>query len=254
MKRLYRNRYFLVFKCSIIFAFLLMLSVHLFSREALLKNWWELSFNISTPVIRNFQDEDGVYKNFIFITYKVTNKTKGNIYFCPDFLIETDVNTRYWDSLHLKLEQQIEMERGKGYLDGAGIIGGIEPGETKEGIAIFKNVDDKADELAFYCFGFTNAYKLDDKVENKALYKVWKIIYRRPGDEYERQRDKVTLEFEDWDHKALEKEEPEVSPEKKPAEEKAPELEEKAPVKKAPEEEKGSEQNPPGENIEATPA
>ena len=177
------------------------------SRDVPVKNWWTLDFNISEPHVRHMQDDDGVYKNLIYFTYAVTNKTEEKVYFCPDFLIETDLGTKHWDGLFHKLQYEIEAQRGRPMFNSAEIIGFIDPGETKEGIAVFKGVDDSADKLTFYCFGFTNAYKFDERDENKILYRVWKIIYDRPGDEIDRHLDKMIFEDHIWDYHGLDKEE-----------------------------------------------
>jgi len=189
----------------IVLASLMVTAAPSFAREVPVKNWWVLDFKISKPHVRNMQDDDGEYKNFIYFTYTVSNKTEEKIYFCPDFLIETDVNTRHWDGLFHKLQYQLETMRGRALDNAAEIVGFIEPGETKEGIAIFRGVDDRADRLIFYCFGFTNAYRFDDRDENKILYRVWKIIYNRPGDEIDRFLDKLIFEDQIWDYHGIDK-------------------------------------------------
>ena len=175
----------------------------LYSKEVPVKEWWQLDFKISKPQMRYFKDYDGRYRNFLSMTYRVTNKTNKKIHFYPDFVIKTDVNTRHLDTIFPKLQTQLESERRKNYLNAAQVTGPIGPGETKQGVAIFKNVDDWADKLIFYCFGFTNAYKFDERDESKILYEVWRIDYHRPGDEIDRQYDKLIFIEEKWDYQGL---------------------------------------------------
>jgi len=174
-----------------------------YSKEVPVKEWWQLDFKISKPQVRHFRDYDGRYRNFLFMTYTVSNTTKKKIYFYPDFVIKTDVNTKHLDTIYPKLQGQLERERGKIYLNAAQVTGPISPGQTKAAIAIFKNVDPRADKLIFYCFGFTNAYKFDERDENKILYKVWRMDYNRPGDEIDRQYDKLIPVESRWDYEGL---------------------------------------------------
>jgi hypothetical protein len=173
------------------------------TREVPLKNWWELDFKISQPQVRFFKDYDGTFRNFVLFTYTVTNKTKQDIRFYPDFLIETDVNTQHWDTVFIKLEEQVEAEEGRTILNSAQVIGVIKPGETKRGLAVFRGVDDRADWLHIYCFGFTNAYKFDERDEDKILYRVWRMDYHRPGDEIDRRYDRLIFSESAWDYHAL---------------------------------------------------
>jgi len=190
-------------------AVFIFMEVPLFSKEVPVKDWWHLDLKISEPQIRNIRDYDGKYKNFIYFTYKVTNGTNDEIFFCPDFLICTNLKTKHWDGLHLNLQFQVEADVGRKYLNCSEVIGYIKPGDSIEAMAVFKGVDDRADEISIHCFGFTNAYKYDERDENKILYEVWKKVYKRPGDEIERHRDKMILQWKGWTYKAVEKKKPE---------------------------------------------
>lgn len=72
----------------------------------------------------------------------------------------------------------------------------INPGETYEGIAMFRGVDPRAQVVEVHLHGLVDSLVMTFRDEVTPSYRyenlVWKVRYRFPGDEFERDRDVLT--------------------------------------------------------------
>ena len=73
----------------------------------------------------------------------------------------------------------------------------IEPGELRKGVAIFGTVTPHADRMTVEVQGLIDPIKHERK-EIVSEVKALKIVYSRPGDSYERQKDTLDKKSEEW--------------------------------------------------------
>jgi len=146
---------------------------------------WTLEFESGIPrrlVIANPLGEDEVYW---YMLYKVTNKTRVERHFIPDISIETETKKVYMDGLYPAPEAAAEKKKGKKFLNFAEMIGKIKPGQTKEGIALFRQIDPTADEIRLVVLGITNEFKIEKTEAGKVCWhRALVVTHKRPGDEH----------------------------------------------------------------------
>ena len=162
-------------------------------------NTWELAFTSKAPrSIEVFEDNQSVL--YRYIIYQVTNNTAQDVDFYPTFQLETEDGTVTNSLIYVEAYKQLEGRFGKELLDSARIAGVIKPGETRKGVAIFKGVDLASDVLTVYVGGLSGDIKSQKNAEGKltVLYRTYKLIYQRPGDEYDLSIDAVTLKSSEW--------------------------------------------------------
>ena len=162
-------------------------------------NTWELAFASKPPRSIEFvQDSQPV--QYRYVIYRVTNNTSQDIDFYPTFQLETEDGTVTNSQIYVEARQQLEKRFGKELLDSSRISGVIKPGETKEGVAIFKDVDAASDVLTVYVGGLSGDIKSQKNQEGKltVLYRTYKLVYQRPGDQYDLSIDSVTLKSSEW--------------------------------------------------------
>jgi len=162
-------------------------------------NSWELDFTCRTPrVVEVVVEADR--QVYTYVIYEVTNSSDSEIDFYPTFEIETEkgkpVRARSYPTVYAKIMKPLSIEalaQGK-------MTGIIKPGEKKTGIAIFKGVDPAADTLTVFVAGLTGDFKTQVSEDGtiKALYRTYKLIYKRPGDRFDASLDPITLEDSDW--------------------------------------------------------
>ncbi len=155
--------------------------------------FWYLDFTYETPQPILVQDTIEGLKNYWYVLYKVTNNTgKLRKPIALDFVIRDDEEKRYHDSPKPFVKESIEWKIGRKLLDSVEMNTQIEDGQTKEGVAIFGQIDLKMDRMSLFVSGLTD--EMQTKIENGRTYiwrRVKKIHYERPGDEFQRNYDPV---------------------------------------------------------------
>jgi hypothetical protein len=161
---------------------------------------WTLNFENQPPrrlVVTGAGGQDGVYW---YVLYKVTNRTEKERFFIPDICIETETNKKYLDSLYPALEAAVEQKKGKRFLNLAEMIGTVKPGQTKEGVALFPQIDPTADELRLVVMGITNEFKIERSQAGKVCrHRALLATYKRPGDEHYPAFKRVYFYGRTWD-------------------------------------------------------
>jgi hypothetical protein len=76
----------------------------------------------------------------------------------------------------------------------------IKAGETRECVAIFKGVSENMDRLTVEFVGLTNDVVIETVADHtrKVTYRVFQIVYERPGDEFYPSLDKMTFVRKGW--------------------------------------------------------
>lgn len=162
-------------------------------------DFWRLDFNHTG--LHYIIVDDGVNGKvaMAYTTYTVTNKTDKDIDFAPTFTVETDTGQVTYGIPSPGIVRAIDAKHGKTFLDVNQIAGSIKPGETKQGVAVFRRLDPKADNVKLYISGLTDAYRYQKEDERQGFQrKVWYIHWYRPGDVKQRPEDRVQTKHDGW--------------------------------------------------------
>ena len=162
-------------------------------------NTWELAFDSKPPRVIQIV-ENGQLDNYTYIIYTVTNNGAETVDFYPTFQIEADEAKTCIAQVFPQVTSAINDRFRLDALDNAQIAGPLKPGETKNGIAIIKNVDASARSLAVYATGLSGDFKSDTNAEGKLVifYRTFKMVYWRPGDDFHVAIDPVVLKSSEW--------------------------------------------------------
>ena len=162
-------------------------------------NSWELSFASKPLRVLEVRERAGI-NPYTYVLYEVTNHTDGAIDFYPGFEIETADGEVTAASVKPLIFSKILADSVREILSFQEMAGVIEPGETKRGVAIFEGVDPSADLLTVYVSGLTGDFVTRTAEEGavRVLYRTYKMLYRRPGDEFHAQLDPVKLLSSEW--------------------------------------------------------
>jgi hypothetical protein len=162
-------------------------------------NTWELTFASKAPRSIEVTEENKLVL-YRYVIYQVTNNTAQDVDFYPTFQLETEDGAVTNSLIYAEAYKQLEGRFGKGLLDSSHVAGVIKPGETRKGVAIFKGADPASDVLTVYVAGLSGDIKSQKNSEGKltVLYRTYKLVYQRPGDEYDLSRDAVTLKSSEW--------------------------------------------------------
>lgn len=160
---------------------------------------WELDFSCKPPRVLEVTEGETVLP-YTYIIYQVTNNSGQVVDFYPTFEIEADEGEKtYSDGIFPKIYERIASTRSGQILPFTKMKGTIEPGDTRRGVAIFRNVDPGADKLTVYVTGLSGDMKIEETDgELVAMYRTYKLVYLRPGDEFVAELDPVKLESTTW--------------------------------------------------------
>jgi len=160
---------------------------------------WELEFSSKPPRVVELRDDSRI-EPYTYIVYEVTNTTQDTVDFYPIFEIETPDGEVTRSSLQPHVYAKVAGESVLEILPFEEIVGPLEPGETKRGVAVFRGVDPAADLLTVYVSGLTGDFVTRKTEEGgvKVLYRTYRLLYRRPGDAYLASVDPVTLVSSEW--------------------------------------------------------
>lgn len=162
-------------------------------------NSWELDFTCRTPRVIEVV-EKGSRQVYTYVIYEVTNNSDSEIDFYPTFDIETEkgkaVRAKSYPTVYAKIVKPLSLK----LLAHGKMTGIIKPGEKKAGVAVFKGVDPAADTMTVFVAGLTGDFKTQVSEDGtvKALYRTYKLVYKRPGDRFDASLDPVTLEDSEW--------------------------------------------------------
>ena len=154
----------------------------------------------ATPLASSKSNKSSAPQEYTYVVYKVTNNTSQDVDFFPTFQIEADDETVTCANVSPKVANVVSERFGRKILDSNKVRGILKPGETRDGIAIFSGVDPASDTLTLYAYGFSGDLKTSRDAEGKVetLYRTYKLVYSRPGDEFVVAIDPVTLKSTEW--------------------------------------------------------
>jgi hypothetical protein len=131
-----------------------------------------------------------------YLYYRVVNRTGQPRMFVPQFTLVTDRGQRFEDTAGLSQAVKLIQAREGATIPLLGAVSstGILPESTKDnvddaifGVAIWDNVDFRADAFKVYVRGLSDAYQEvtpPDGGKKYTRYKALRIDFQRPGDEF----------------------------------------------------------------------
>jgi hypothetical protein len=167
---------------------------------------WELDFAIGKPEVVIVRNALGEGTPFLVFPFKVTNKTGKERSMTLSIIARSDtektvdgkkqrVETR--STSDARAQEALEKKLKRKLLSMSDIQGTIGDGETKEGLAVFRNPDAEMDRVEFRVHGLVDPIDIVDGkryVEEKVLV----LHYERPGDEFGASSDPLKFKKKEW--------------------------------------------------------
>jgi len=185
--------------CTLVVSAVVVLGGYAYGQRLSRLNSWELGFSCRTPRVIEMSEADGVAV-YTYVLYEVTNSTETEIDFYPTLELETEDGACARAKVYPTVFAAITEPMTHKVLRFSEITGALKPGETKSGVAIFKGADPGANKLSLYVTGLSGDFKTQDLEDGsiKAFYKTYKLVYSRPGDEFNASLDPVKLTDTEW--------------------------------------------------------
>lgn len=164
---------------------------------------WVLDFAFKPVRMRTVEIPGKGRKQIHYLYYRVVNRTGKAREFVPQFTLLTDTGKRYEEAVLPRAVPLIQAKEDPSIrLLGAVDVAGVIPPTTKTtvddavfGVALWDNVDPRADRLSIYVRGLSDGYQdvagPDGKVVTK--YKTLRIDLIRRGDEFDLNEKEITL-------------------------------------------------------------
>ena len=138
-------------------------------------------------------------KVYAYMTYEVTNKSGAERKFFPIFRVETETQQITYAMAAPEVAAAVRAKQRHNYLDVDQISVAIADGETRIGVAIFRDLDPEADRVKVYVTGLTDNYRYQDEDNRKGFQRMmWKIEWYRPGDAANRVQSPVQTVADEW--------------------------------------------------------
>ena len=140
-----------------------------------------------------------------YLYYQVVNKGEKPRMFVPQFTLITDTGKRYEDTVLPQAVKRIQYREDPSIenLYGAVDIMGLVPPSTKQGVddavfgvAVWENVDPKADRLQVFITGLSNGQRQDptpDGGKPVIRHKALQLDFIRRGDHFDQKEREITL-------------------------------------------------------------
>jgi hypothetical protein len=164
---------------------------------------WVLDFAFKTLRMKTVDVPGKGRKQVHYLWYRVVNRTGKPREFVPQFVILTDAGKRCEESVLPTAVPSIQAREDPSIkLLGAVEVAGVIPASAKAsvddavfGVAIWDNIDPKADRLSLYIRGLSDGYQdiagPDGKMATR--YKTLRIDFIRRGDERNLNEKEITL-------------------------------------------------------------
>ena len=165
---------------------------------------WVLDFAFKPLRITQVIDTKG-RRDVHYLYYQVINKTGEPRMFVPQFSLITDTGKRYEDTVLPQAVKKIQTREDPSIenLYGAVDIMGMIPPSRKQGVddavfgvAIWENVDPKADRLQVFIRGLSNGQRQDptpDGGKPVIRHKALMLDFIRRGDHFDQREREITL-------------------------------------------------------------
>lgn len=164
---------------------------------------WVLDFAFKPLRMRTVEVPGKGRKQIHYLYYRVVNRTGQPREFVPQFALLTDTGKRYEEAVIPKAVPIIQAREDPSIrLLGAVDVAGVLPPSTKPtvddavfGVAMWDDVDPKADRLSIYVRGLSDGYQDVKTPDGKTVtkYKTLRIDLIRRGDERNLNEKEITL-------------------------------------------------------------
>jgi hypothetical protein len=158
---------------------------------------WHLDFE-PVKVDRISIKTGAEWQAYWYFMFKVTNNTEETQRLRLGIKAFSDVADKtYLEGYYKRVEAAVEKREGKDLANIKDLRCTLEPGESKEGLAIFGSISESTDLLKIQILGLWDRISHEGPkifVEDRALV----LTYSRPGDEYYPQYDKIVFKRKDW--------------------------------------------------------
>jgi hypothetical protein len=142
--------------------------------------------------------------NVHYLYYLIVNKSDQPRMFVPQFSLITDTGKRYEDTVMPQAVKNVKYREGSSidHIYGSVEIMGMVPTSKKQGVddavfgvAVWEDVDPKADRLQIFVTGLSNGQRQDTSADGKPVirHKALQLDFLRRGDHYDTKEREITL-------------------------------------------------------------
>jgi len=170
--------------------------------------WWKLAWTLDTevtPAKRVSVDEPGAGATlYTYVTYTITNRSLRDVDIVPLVSLVTDTHKTYYAQTVPAVKALIERKEGAALKSNSEMMGPINRGGTRRGVAIFRNVDLTAKRWDIYLEGLSGEYALQlipGRADPLILYKTYHVEIRNVGDEYEPRDSELERVRTEWTYR-----------------------------------------------------
>jgi hypothetical protein len=167
---------------------------------------WEMDIVTGKPQVVLVKETEGPGIPFLYFTFKITNNTGKDRDLNLSIICRSDTE-KVIDGVRQRLQSNagfdaramkaIQRREKRKLLSMVGMMGTIKAGETKEGVAIFRDLDPEMDRCEFRIHGLVDPIEV---IGGKRYFeeKVLVLHYKRPGDEFGHVVDPLIFVKKEW--------------------------------------------------------
>jgi len=148
--------------------------------------FWTLECSVDRPWLLVVNDPVGTTRYAWVVTFRVTNPTQQTAFYLPHFSVVTESEKVYRNVVDFAAEREAELRLGRQFLNVVDLIGDLKPGESKEGLAVFRLPDPESDHFELYAGGLSSEYKTVERGgRSTVVRKMLLYEFYRAGDAYD---------------------------------------------------------------------
>jgi hypothetical protein len=167
---------------------------------------WEMDVTTGKPQVLLVKDSSGPGVPFLYFTFKVTNNTGKDRELNLSIIARSDTE-KVIDGVRQRIQSRagfdaralkaITRREKRKLLSMVKMLGTIKAGESKEGVAIFRDLDPEMDRVEFRIHGLIDPIEV---IAGKRYFeeKVLVLHYKRPGDEFGHAEDPLIYVKKEW--------------------------------------------------------
>jgi len=163
---------------------------------------WTLEFDHIAPKRVTVDDPVRGKVAYWYITYTVKNPHDDAKMFTPELAIITKQGKKYLDNCYPAAQRLAQLRDKRKYLNCLEIRGLLKPGQTKRGIALFRQIHRDTNNFSLFVNGLSAVKVLEVNGEQaKVKVKVFRADYFWGGDRYHFDPESFKLQKTEWEQK-----------------------------------------------------
>ncbi len=163
---------------------------------------WTFDFDHIAPKRVSIDDPVHGKVAYWYITYTVKNPHDDAKMLRPEFEIITKEGKRYLDNYYPAAQRLAQLRDKRKYLNCLEVRGLLKPGQTKHGIALFRQIHRDTNYFSLYVSGLSAVKVLEVNGERaKVKVKVFRADYFWGGDRYHFDPENFKLQRTEWEQK-----------------------------------------------------